>query len=104
MSRFYLLPPRPELGERFATFLRLVFPGLDWDGAMRLNLAAALGEAAGCHEDVIVVYRDDLPAGELPIRALQDGFGAEPGDEVIEIRPTGNGADLVSRRFRIDAA
>ena len=36
MSRFYVLPPRPDLGERFASFLRLLFPGLDWDAAMRL--------------------------------------------------------------------
>ncbi len=104
MSRFYLLPPRPDLGERFATFLRLFFPGLDWDGAMRLNLADAFGDAAGCHDDVIVVYRDDLPAGETVTRALVDGFGAEPGDEVIEIRPAGRGVELVSRRFHIDAA
>jgi hypothetical protein len=104
MSRFYLLPPRPELGERFVTFLNLLFPGLDWDAAMRRNLADALGEAAGCHEDVIVVYRDDLPVGEPVMRALVDGLGAEAGDEVIEIRPTARGADLINRRFRIDAA
>jgi hypothetical protein len=103
MSRFYLLPPRPELGERFASFLRLLFPGLDWDTTMRLNLADALGEAAGCHKDVIVVYRDDLPAGEMVTRALVDGFGAEPGDEVIEIRPAGRGPDFVGRRFAIVA-
>jgi hypothetical protein len=103
MSRFYLLPPRPELGERFATFLRLFFPGLDWDANMRLNLAEALGEVAGCQEGVIIVFRDDLPVGETVSRALVDGFGAQPGDEVIEIRPTGRGADLLSRRFAIAA-
>jgi hypothetical protein len=104
MSRFYLLPPRPDLGERFAAFLRLLFPGLDWDRGMRLNLADALGEAAGCHAGVIIVYRDDLPAGEPVMRALVDGFGAEPGDEVIEIRPEARGGEIVSRRFHIDAA
>jgi hypothetical protein len=104
MSKFYLLPTRPELGERFAAFLRLFYPGLDWDGAMRLSLADAIGQAACCHEDVIVVYRDDLPADETVTRALMDGFGAEPGDEVIEIRPAGRGAELASRRFHVDAA
>jgi hypothetical protein len=34
---------------------------------------------------------------------LIDGFGAESGDEVIEIRSTGRGAELGSRRFRIAA-
>jgi hypothetical protein len=104
MSRFYLLPPRPELGERFTAFLNLFFPGLDWDSAMRLNLAEVLGQAAGCHEDVVVVYRDDLPIGEPVSRALEDGFGAEPGDEVIVIRQTGRGGDFINRRFRIDGA
>jgi hypothetical protein len=103
MSRFYLLPPRPELGARFAAFLQLFFPGLDWDSDMRVNLADGLGEAAGCHEGVIVVYRDDLPVGEPVLRALVDGFGAEPGDEVIEIRPTGRGPEIDNRRFRIAA-
>jgi hypothetical protein len=32
-----------------------------------------------------VVYRDDLPLGEETALALADGFGAEPGDEVVEI-------------------
>jgi hypothetical protein len=103
MSRFYVLPPRPELGERFAAFLQHFFPGLDWDSDMCVNLADGLGEAAACHEDVIVVYRDDLPLGEPVTRALVDGFGAEPGDEVIEIRPTGRGPELGSRRCRIAA-
>jgi hypothetical protein len=71
---------------------------------MRRDLADALGAAAGCHDEVIVVYRDDLPTGELVTRALVDGFGAEPGDEVIEIRPTGRGPEVTSRRFLIDAA
>jgi hypothetical protein len=101
MSLFYLLPPRPVLGERLAGFLRAVLPGLDWDVGMRASLAEAIGAAANIHEDVYVVYREDLPAGELPGRALMDGFGAEPGDEVIEVRPDGRGGELVSRRWRV---
>ncbi len=104
MSRFYLLPTRPELGERFAEFLRLFFPGLDWDRTMRLSLADEIGQAATWHEDVIVVYRDDLPADETVTRALRDGFGAEAGDEIIEIRLAGRGAELASRRSYVDAA
>ena len=103
MSRFFVLPPRSEIGERFAAFLQLYFPGLDWDIDMRENLADALGDAAGCHENVIVVYRDDLPVGESVMNALVDGYGAEAGDEVIEIRPTGRGPELANRRFRIAA-
>jgi hypothetical protein len=101
MSLFYLLPPRTVLGDRLAGFLRSILPGLDWDVAMRANLAEAVGAAAGVHADVYVVYRDDLPVGELPGRALVDGFGAEPGDEVVEVRSEGRTGDLVSRRWRV---
>ncbi len=101
MSTFYLLPPRPQLGERFANFLQTLFPGLDWDSAMRLNLADALGEAAGSHPDVFVVYREDLPEGELPSHALADGFGAEAGDEVIEIGPGRAPGELAARRWKV---
>jgi hypothetical protein len=88
MSTFYVLPPRPVLGERFAGFLQLVFPGLRWEAATRADLADVLGRTAA-RADVFVVYRDDLPPDEPVARALVDAFGAEPGDEVIEVRPAG---------------
>jgi hypothetical protein len=103
MSTFYVLPPRPIVGDRFAGFLQLVFPGLHWDAAMRTNLAEALGQAALSHPDVFVVYREDLPAGEAVANSLVDVFGAEPGDEVIEIRPAGRGVELTAARWRVAA-
>ncbi len=103
MSTFYVLPPRPVVGERFAGFLQLVFPGLQWDAPMRINLANALGEAALSHPDVYVVYREDMPSGDSVTRALLDAFGAEPGDEVIEIRPVGRGIDMTVARWRVAA-
>jgi hypothetical protein len=101
VSTFYLLPPRSLLGDRVADFLLTVLPGLDWDGAMRANLAEAVAAAATAHPDVHVVFRDDLPAGESPAAALADGFGAESGDEVIEVRPAGSAGGLASRRWRV---
>lgn len=101
MSIFYLLPPRPFLGDRFAAFLQTVFPGLDWDCTERTALAEVLGEAAGAH-GVYVIYRDDLPNDESPMLALRHGFGAEPGDEVVEVRPSGRPGEITSRRWRID--
>jgi hypothetical protein len=103
MSTFYVLPPRPVVGERFAGFLQLVFPGLQWDAPMRANLADALGQAALSHPDVYVIYREDLPPGDSVARALLDGFGAEPGDEVIEMRPAGRGVELTVARWRVAA-
>jgi hypothetical protein len=102
MSTFYLLPPRPLLGEYFAGFLRAVFPGLSWDGVTYANLGEALGHAALCHPDVFVVYREELPEGETTAHALRDGYGAEPGDEIIEVRPGPRPGEVTARRWRVD--
>jgi hypothetical protein len=101
MSVFYLLPPRPLLGDRIAALLHGLFPGLDWDSAARVGLVETLAAAAE-GRGVYVVYRDDLPGGEPPARALRDGFGAEPGDEVVEVRPVGRGEELTARRWRLE--
>jgi hypothetical protein len=101
VSTFYLLPPRPLLGDRVADFLLTVLPGLAWDSSMRANLAEAIAAAAAAHENVHVVFRDDLPADESAAAALVDGFGADAGDEVVEVRPTGASGGLTSRRWRV---
>jgi hypothetical protein len=103
MSTFYLLPPRPYLGEHFAGYLQGLFPGLHWDSAVWANLAEGLAAAATCHAGVYVVYREELPEGEDPARALADGFGAEPGDEVIELR-AGRPGEWAVRRWCVGAA
>jgi hypothetical protein len=101
MAIFYLLPPRPFLGERFAGFLQSFFPGLDWDGATRSQLADVFGAAVAGRPDVYVIYREDLPPGEPPAQALVDGFGAEAGDEVIEVRPGPRQGEVVARRWTV---
>jgi hypothetical protein len=101
VATYYLLPPRPLLGDLVADFLQTLLPGLDWDSDMRTNLADAVASAAEVHEGVYVVFRDELPAGESPESALADGFGAEAGDEVIEVRPTGTAGELAARRWRV---
>jgi len=54
--------------------------------------------------DVHVVYREELPDGEDAGRALADGFGAEPGDDVIELRVADRPGELAVRRWRVAAA
>jgi hypothetical protein len=98
------------VGDQFAQFLQTLLPGLDWDVAGRAQLAEVLttaaqasgGEAPG--DDVYVLYRDDLPPGEFLPRALLDGFGAEEGDEVVEVRPAGRAGEMTARRWRITSA
>jgi hypothetical protein len=103
MSIFYLLPPRPFLGDRFAAFLHSFFPGLDWDSSQRLDLADVLGNAVR-GGDVYVVFRDDLPHDEPVGNALVNGFGAEVGDEVVEVRVSGRPGEMSARRWRVDVA
>jgi hypothetical protein len=97
MSLFYLLPPRPIVGDRLVSFLQTLLPGLDWNVQERRELADVLIGLAGRREDVFLVHREDLPHGESVARALADGFGAEEGDEVVEVR-LGLRGELTSRR------
>src|SRR5262245_52158859 len=101
MALFYLLPPRPLLGDRLATVLEGLLPGLAWDCRARSYLADLLRTLAEDRPDVFVVYREDLPEAELPERVLVDGYGAEPGDEVIEVRPGVGPGAFHARRWRI---
>jgi hypothetical protein len=101
VSTFYLLPPRPFLAEHLAGLLQGVLPGLDWTASHRADLTAIVDRAAASHEDVYVVYREELPDDEDPARALTDGFGASPGDEVIEVRAGNRLGELSTRRWLV---
>jgi hypothetical protein len=101
MSIFYLMPPRPFLGDRLADFLHTLFPGLSWDSGQRLNLVELLAGTAGQRDDVFVIFREDLPRQDSALQALVDGFGAEAGDEVVEVRPGGRPGEFMTRRWRI---
>ena len=103
MSTFYLLPARPYLGQCFALFLEGLLPGVTLDSTAWPYLADEITAlTAGC-TDVFLVHREDLPAGEDPARALADGFGAEPGDEVIELRAATRVGDWQVVRWLIPA-
>jgi hypothetical protein len=106
MVTFYVLPPTPMVGDLFAGYLKTWLPGLDWDTDTRENLAEAVRSAAECRPDVYVIFREDLPEGQATDEALRDAFGAEQGDEVIEVRPAPSAADHLraTRRQIRDAA
>jgi hypothetical protein len=89
MSTFYVIPPRPLVGQQFAQFLQAYFPGLDWNATSRAELAETLGTAGASRADVFVVFREDLPEGVEVERALVDGFGAAAGDEIVEATSVG---------------
>jgi len=102
MATFYVLPSRPQLGQRFAELLAGLFPGTAWPSEDWLDLAEALGAAAMSQPDVYVVFAEDLPADQALELALTERFGAEPGDEVNEIRPGRNLAEIAVERWRVN--
>jgi hypothetical protein len=104
VSTFYLLPPRPLLGEHFANYLKTLFPSLDWASSTWTELGETVGATAAGRPDVFVVFREDLPDGEDLAQALANGFGAEAGDEVIEVRPGFRPGELRPRRWPLDGA
>lgn len=104
MSIFYVLPSRPVLGERFASYLSSLFPGLDWNRTAWTALAEALGAAAVQHPDVYVLYREDLPTEDNLAQVLVDGFGAEEGDQIVEIQAAPPHGEMNARYWRLGAA
>lgn len=104
MSTFYLLPSRPFVGACFAHYLEALFPGLHWDREAWANLAEGLDAATACHPDVFVVYREEMPPDEDPVTALTTGFGAEPGDEVIELHAGACQGEWTVRRWQLNDA
>jgi hypothetical protein len=84
--------------------LQELFPGVDWNLADRARLAEVVGQIVDGRGDVYVVYREDLPVGEPLPRALVHGYGAEPGDEVVEVRAAGElatRAGVQTRRWAV---
>jgi hypothetical protein len=102
VSTFYLLPPRPLVAERLTDYLRTLFPGLDLAWMKSIDLTEFLAAAAGDQPDVYVVYREDLPDGEDTALALRSGFGAELGDDLVEVRPGAKPGELTARRWRVE--
>lgn len=101
VATFYLLPSRPALGAGFADYLEGLFPGLSLESSAWAELADTLGAVAARRPDTYVVYREELPEGTDPVQALADGFGAEPGDEIIEVRPGATQGQAVSVHWQL---
>jgi hypothetical protein len=103
MSTFYLLPPRRFLIEHFAAVGLELFPGLSLNDRHWSTVVDAVDELVATEPEVFVVYREELPQGVPPLQALQDGFGAERGDEVVEVKPGGKAGEWRSRRWCIES-
>lgn len=100
MSTFYVLPPRRLPARPYAEFLRGVLPDLDLSRVTWGDLADTLGGFLRSRDDIYLLHREDLPEGEEPAAALANGFGAEAGDEVIEV-PAAVPGTVAVRRWRL---
>ncbi len=90
MATFYLLPPRDCLERAVTDLFAKLLPGLPLPADAWDAVAGQLAAVAGWADDVFLVPRDELPDGEFGA-ALADGYGAEPGDRVVDAsltRPT----------------
>jgi hypothetical protein len=102
VSTFYVLPPRPLPARPYAVFLQAILPGLDLSRVTWGDLGDTLSGLLRVRDDVFLLHREDLPEGEDTARALADGFGAEVGDEVVEVPATALGTSA-ARRWRLGA-
>jgi hypothetical protein len=102
VATFYLLPPRPLLGERIAQLLMTLLPGVCRSRFDGTDLTELLTRVLAGLPETYVVHREDLADDEDTSTALRHGFGAEPGDEVVEVRPGGREGEFSSRQWRIN--
>jgi hypothetical protein len=102
MALFLLLPPRPLLNQRFRQLASHVLA--DFPLAQAADFVALLHESARAHPETYLVHREDLPYDEDPVQALVDGFGAEAGDEILEIRLGSTSSETSLRRWSVGRA
>jgi hypothetical protein len=102
MALFLLLPPRPLLNQRFRQLVSQVLA--EFPLAHCADFVALLHESARAHPDTYLVHREDLPYDEDPVQALVDGFGAEEGDEILEIRLGSTSSETSLRRWSVGRA
>jgi hypothetical protein len=101
MARFFVLPPRAVVADCMSRSLRLSLPGLPIPVHTVADLLDVLQSAYDEEMEVFVLFREDLPDGTDLDLALADGFGAEFGDEITELRLTTQG-QLAERSWRLE--
>lgn len=101
MATFYVIPPRECLEQALVEFLGRVLPGVPTSPAVVEAFLGALELEANRAEDVFFIHREDLGGFDDPVRELIEAFGAEPGDQVIEIGATVSSRPATLRRCTV---
>jgi hypothetical protein len=85
VATFLVLPPRELLEHAVTEFANRILPGLPKPLGLSDVLLAQVIAGLPRNEQAFVVYREELPEGENTAMVLQEAFGAEPGDRIVEI-------------------
>ncbi|MFL5246154.1 MAG: hypothetical protein ACJ8FY_29140 [Gemmataceae bacterium] len=104
MATFYVLPPRSVVTSLLTNHLENALPGLPWTAHDVQQITELLSESLLARPDIYVVFREDLPAQDSAIQSLRDGFGAEPGDTIIEFTPGAKPGHFQTNQSRLAEA
>ncbi|QVL34767.1 hypothetical protein KIH39_12910 [Telmatocola sphagniphila] len=85
MASFYVLPPRALLQRQLRSIVSAYLPGARINEEVLLELFH--NQADDQH---FILHREDLPEGMAPLEALELFFGAEAGDQILQISSSGN--------------
>jgi hypothetical protein len=99
MATFYILPPRECLEQSVAAFVERLVPGLPAPASWLDDLLHGL---TANQPGVYLLHREDLSGGDAATELI-DGFGAEPGDEVVEVGLSVGGRMPSVRRWSLPA-
>jgi len=101
MSLFLVLPPRPVFAKVLEHAVGKTLPGVPGVplASAGPELTEAVTEALSRQPDLYVLFREDLQDDDDVPGSLREGFGAENGDEVIELRLSAEQA-LQARSWR----
>lgn len=101
MSTFYVLPPRECLEQNASDFVARVLPGVPAPATLWEDL---LGHLVTGSPDTFFIHREDLPGEGDVADDLVAGFGAEPGDTVVEVGLANGATPTRVRRWMVSAA
>ncbi|MCX7702243.1 MAG: hypothetical protein N2039_15310 [Gemmataceae bacterium] len=91
MATFYVLPARPLFEQMMDRMLAEWLPTLPGPLIPAEELTEFVRDHAERKADTFIVYRDELPEGMGLLEGLRDAFGAESGDDVVELHWGPNG-------------
>lgn len=102
MTTFYILPPREHIEHAVAEFLNRLLPGVPAQPKLTRRFPDLIAAAHPRPEELFFIHREDMPGLGDVTEDLTRCFGAEEGDEVVEIGPSSGLNPARVQRWTID--